>query len=274
MKTRKVGLFGDTHVGHQLGLFPPSYTTIQTSGAGTLKTPNEYQSLLLEGWNYWVSCLNDEKVDEVVFMGDLIQGQAHYNNPHEIVLGQAQDQAQAAAILFKQIKARKKYLLKGTGSHVDDDGNPIEWDVANAINATPVYGNLVNMELELEVDPKHFIHLTHHIGTVSMREWTRGYPLNREITEAEIINGRRDDGKHCVGIGRAHCHSYGLFDNGEATAFTTPPFQIPTDFVLKHSSMARQIIQVGGVIIEIADGEFTVKKRLFQIKLFDLTPRV
>lgn len=174
----------DFHSGHLLGLTPPS------------RWSDENRGWAEPFWNFYVSALEQiGPVDAVVLKGDLIDGPGRKDSTLHLTTDIRQ-QTEIAMEAIRPIKARKKYVVRGTGYHVDHSG-PMEDYIADAL------GVVAHDELRLAAH-KRRMHFRHVVGR-SDTPYGQYTQLAKELAN-DIMQASFEKYESADILGRGHVH--------------------------------------------------------------------
>lgn len=264
-----IAVTSDLHCGGTTALCPNG---IPLDDGGTY-LPSKAQKWLWQSWNsYW------DRVEEVrkahkgsklyeVFNGDLIDGAHHHTT--QIVSENPNPQAailNAAMGVPLSLKPNKMFIVRGTEAHVGHSASAEE-RIADGlrrdkrpIEGDPETGTASWWHLRMDVEGV-YLDVTHH-GRTGQREHTRGGAAvlhAHDILLSYVKRGERVPDL-CL---RAHYHRFN--DSYEACpvrVITSGAWQLGTGFV--HKVAADTMADIGGLIIVVKDGEYTVEKVKYQ----------
>ena len=257
----------DTHAGGTTAMCPPR---INLDDGGHYAA-SKLQGALWQAWlNYWsLASAKRDALDAdlyVVFNGDLVEGDHHKST--QILTANPNAQAavvNAAIAVVLDLKPDKIFVIRGTESHVGQSGSAEE-RIADGLRRdkrpvqkdpdsdTSSWWHLV-MEIQgIKID------VTHH-GRTGMREHTRGGAAVLYAHDIMASYVKRDEKipQLCF---RGHHHRWN--DSGDACpvrVVTTGCWQMPTSFV--HKVAADSLPDIGGAIVTIQNGAYTLDKVLF-----------
>ena len=244
----------DMHCGHGLGLTPPQYQSdVNRDWLGPL-------------WEFYDATLYQiGKVDAHVVNGDAVDGPAEKDTAG-MINTDIMVQADMAAEGIKLVRARKRYIVRGTGYHTDRNMS-YEQIVANALNCDAMD------ECRLEVNGCR-LHFRHVIGR-SDTPYGQGTPALKEIVN-EMLQSDIEDYDAADVLGRAHTHyAAGVWSaNGKTgrlkQAYTGAGLQLrgPTQSAFTRR-LRTWMYHVGMTLIEIEpSGEAVVRPIIFPIQLY------
>ena len=265
-KSAQVVVTSDHHIGSTVGLCPPE---VYLDDGGEYKQTK----LQAEAWKFWdkdfwpyVWKQAQSRKTILVFNGDLVDGDHHATN--QIWTKSVFEQVRVATdILVKHTeRADASYIVRGTAAHVQPSGTAEE-AIAQKVKSTRVGGAPVGARsiyhLMLNVYGVE-MNIAHHGPNPGRRIWTHGNEL-RSYTRTIVLDGliSRGRGEKVVPpdvLIRSHvhrkvqetCNDYGHV----CLSFVTPAWQRKTEYA--HSIVSHEdISDVGGLIIDIDDGEIT-----------------
>lgn len=256
----------DQHVGSSLAICPPSGFQLEDGG---IYKPSLFQEELYYAWvNLFreMYLLKNIKRRIWINIGDTIDGDHH--NTVALVTRNITTQIKGAIELMKPPRELFDhfYMTSGTPVHVGQGGCNEEI-IAQALEAKPDdIGNHVRRFLNIRVQGV-LLDLMHHIGTAYATHTEIG-ALNREL--ANVLSACSRWNKPIPNIvGRGHRHMYdtaSLWSGvGEMKAFTTPAWQLKTEFVYKTNNR-NQLPQIGGVFILVEDNNWLIYPKIFPLK--------
>jgi hypothetical protein len=246
-----VVLFGDTHCGCQLALYPPEGVVLDHGGS---YTASAFQRKLWAVWEEFWAWI-DEAVDGAPFaavhLGDALDG-VHHNSTSQITHNLT-DQARIARVVLGPVVAHCKgryYHLRGTEAHVGDSGQQEE-RLASELGAIPTgSGQYARFELWKRVGPR-LIHCLHHIGVTGSQAYESTAP-HKELVEAYAEAGRWHLPAPDL-IVRGHRHR--LIEtgiptaNGEGRSIVVPGWQGKTPYTYRIPGARQAQPQFGGVLV-------------------------
>ena len=265
-KSAQVVVTSDHHVGSTVGLCPP---VVYLDDGGEY-TPNRLQK---EAWKFWekefwptVWRRAKSRKTILVFNGDMIDGDHHATN--QIWSKSLFDQTRVATDIFvpHTEKADATYVVRGTAAHVQPSGTADE-TIAQKIKARRADGLLVGARSVYHLMLNVYgieMNIAHHGPNPGRRLWTYGNEL-RSYTRTIVLDGLISRGNGIQAkvpdcLVRSHVHhrvSEVCKDYGHTCySFITPAWQWKTEYahrVVSHEDIA----DVGGLIIDIDDGEIT-----------------
>lgn len=246
---------GDIHAGSRAAVCIPDQ---QLAGGGSFRY-SAAQRALYEAWcglaKEW------SEPDLLVCNGDAIEGQARKESGVPCWSTDLDDQIECAASLLKLYKARKYYMVDGTGYHVDAGGKSLEHHIGERIRAEKIgiAGARSDDELFLKIDGVTF-HFAHHISIGT--GWYKTTPLARELVFA-LLN---ESDKHRVDIVcRSHVHYFCGVEFTRQRGYILPCWQTQTRYMRKKSSFG--MVPVLGALrfrIYPETGEVKLDKRFFK----------
>lgn len=260
----------DLHCGSTIGLCPPVVTL--DSGA-------EYHFSPAQEWMWdrytqrFIPAVAKAKkggTSYLILNGDTFDGNHHGTT--QIISGHPKAQFEAA---LESITAIRKYkfdhvfVIRGTSAHGGPAGaNDEALGEALGAERDPDSGARSWFVLRFDIDGIRFDY--RHHGRAGGRPWTEASAtaLLAHLIWIEHVRRKGDDGRplrHPDIAVRSHVHRYG--DSGDACptrAIVTPGWQLKTEYV--HQVATESIADVGGLIFQVKDGEFTSsgRKHLYQ----------
>jgi hypothetical protein len=251
---KTVVCISDLHVGSRLAICPPNLSMRQ----GGVYRPTEAQAAL---YQQWAKLAADWRgADALVCCGDAIDGQGPKTRGTEQWSTDLEDQLYAAAALIQMFRAKRVYLINGTGYHVDAGGRPLESLLGEIIGAERIgtQGARSAEELFLSAGGKT-LHFAHHISIGT--GWYKTTPLARELVFA-LLN---ESSKHRVDIViRGHVHYFVGVEFTRQRGYILPCWQLQTRYMLRRSAFA-MLPDLGALRFHLRDGNVWLEKRIFKL---------
>ena len=248
----------DLHSGSRAALCVPDMSL----GEGGTYHASAAQRALYEAWcglaKEW------HKPDILLINGDAIEGQSRKESGVGYWSTDLDDQLSCATMLVKEFDAKKKYVIEGTGYHVDAGGKSLEHWLGEKIGAEKI-GSGKSMhsadELLLRVD-KLLFHASHHISVGS--GWYKTTPMAREMMFA-LLNAtdKLPKGDQVDIILRAHCHYFCGIEFNRQKGYLIPAWQLQTRFERKKSAWG-MIPTIGALRFRIRGDLLILEKRFFK----------
>lgn len=255
---RNVIVISDTHVGCRLALCHPAGAALDDGGT---YQPSPLQRKVWgywqEFWGEWVPRATHGEPFAVVHNGDAIDGVHHgATTQWSHNLG---DQGEHAHAVLKPVVTAcegRYYHIRGTEAHVGKSGAEEE-RLAKRLGAIPnEEGQHARYELWLRVSG-HLCHFLHHVGTTSSSAH------ESSAVNAELAGMYADAGRWCREspriVVRSHRHRSIEIrlpaNDGYATVFVTPAWQLKTPFAWKIAGARISTPQIGGSLIRVGDEE-------------------
>lgn len=243
----------DYHEGHLLGITPPEWWSDYTRpwAEAFWSAREEYLSQL-------------PRVDDHVLNGDIIDGPGKKDSTAHLTTDVV-DQTEMAEVTARRVRARRRWVVKGTGYHTDSGGN-LERAIAGALGTT------AEDELRLEVHGRK-LHFRHHVGRsdIPYGQYTQ---LGKELIN-DLLQGEFEGYPGADVLVRSHVHYCARVSVGDAErgimreAITAPALQlrapVTTGFVRK---LRTWLYHVGMLLIEIdKTGELYLRPHIIPIRL-------
>lgn len=250
-------LVADTHIGHRVGLAPPSVTV----GDGWQAKPPMYSRKV---WKYFVECCGEAKeftkgTKRLLFLvGDTIdcdikrRSNQYITNSKSEVLEVAVD---ALAPLYEWVD--NVIVLRGTDAHTGKDGELEEMFAADLDHAIPdkITGNASWQYFAMSVDG-YRLDAAHHT-TMGGRAWTFANAANFLAADTMMEYTLRSD-KPPQMVVRAHVHrAADSFDNYDTRAVILPCWKLLDTYGIKrkptrapHIGMMAFVIEGGEIVRE------------------------
>ncbi len=260
--TENVLVISDLHLGSVTALCPE----FRLDDGGRYR-PNKIQQWINRCWRdfntKWLPKELEGQPYTLVTNGDLIEGVHHRKT--QLISTNTKDHVKMVDAVIRPLaeKAKAFFVVRGTDSHVGDEGKDedfLAWHLGARLNEET--GSNSFYELNLEVGGVH-IHFTHHIGTGQPH--TDVSAPQGQLTAQSIEYGRVGWKQPDLQV-RSHRHRYTFTElEGGRALVTLPAWQVKTGWVYKKAPMS--VSQLGGVLIRIFDdGTFTVRKRTYAPK--------
>lgn len=256
-------LIADTHVNSTTGLCPPDGIELDDGGRYQPSKAQRwlwqcYQDLIAEAAQLAPTC------DRFMtwFVGDLVDKIAKgsqiitYNDPAIVAAGvQIVEPAQ-------RISQSGVGIIRGTAAHSGDSGY-LEEAIARATGAQPYPADsaLASCWWAKLALQGHVIDLAHH-GKVGGLPWTRANALGG-IAYTALDEALRSHDTIPSLVVRAHRHKCAdSGDNYPVRVVQLPCFQISSAYA--NQAAPRQLADIGGALVTVADGVLDVTFRLFR----------
>lgn len=236
---RKILVVNDIHVGSPSGLLHPNY--IDIDGNGTLLNPR--QNYL---WDNYIRILDllPTDIDEIVFLGDAIDGKQRANQGEELTLHRTEDQRLAAIMTLQEVKLRLPnaswHFVMGTPYH----------ELASEVRAIARNFTTEIPEMTFRMWAGKARLLFHHEVAYS-NATQKAASLEREITRGQLSVIQHGWSDYHAQI-RAHVHYFTHVGRRGHLAVSCPCFQMMSPFALKSSPFAT-IPDLGMLILHVDD---------------------
>lgn len=268
MSTVVIGVVSDIHAGGATAVCPPE---IRLDDGGKY-VASKSQLWLWQDWqDYWKrvrQVVKDERAKLYqVFNGDAVEGAHHHTT--QILSGNPNAQAavlNACMAIPLALKPDKMFWVRGTEAHVGQSA-AAEERIADGLRrdkrpvvGDPESGSASWWHLRMEIDGV-LIDVAHH-GRTGQREHTRASQAvlhAHDILLSYVKSGDRPPDL-CL---RGHHHKFN--DSGDACpvrVVTSGAWQLKTSYVQKVA--ADSISDIGGLIVVVKDGKYTVEKVHFK----------
>jgi hypothetical protein len=254
MRRHRLILISDLHCGSVTGVTPPQYQT------------ESNRAWLGPFWERLQSAAAQlGTVDTLVANGDLIDGPGRKDSTKHITTDLL-EQAEWAAETLSLFKARRRFVVRGTGYHTDSGGS-IE-DVVAKILDCPVSDEL---RLDHWGTLSHFRHVVGR-SDVPYGQYTQaGKEMINDTLQAEL-----EDYEAADLLGRSHVHystgawRWNTSRGRRQEVFTNPALQLRGP---SQSSYVRQLrtwmYHVGFTVIDYGDdGSWVVAPVIFPIQIY------
>lgn len=261
----KIVALADTHVDSRVGL---SLDT--TSGRGA-----ETRAALLDFWR--AACAGPWGAPDVLIHGgDIIEGQDRKQAGLGSVTSNLLEQCDHAADLLRMWRAKRIFITKGSGYHVEADhsGFQCEEYIARKLVAEECPG-----QEHLPVDSRdraswHWyltlagvtFHVSHHIGVSSVFHY-KSTPTAREMLYAKLNDMLRHETEQYRTnvVLRAHAHYYNALEFSGSLGIVLPCWKGLDDFAQKKGAIAYSP-DIGFVGFEVENGVI-VNREYWKIRL-------
>lgn len=254
----------DTHFGCRFAPCPDRVPLTDDSAY----LPSPWQRQLNDWWMHWwdayVPSVVCDKPFWLLHCGDIIEGR-HHRNTVAISLN-LDVQAEVALAMLEPVVRRKQcrglYVIRGTEAH-DGPAHETCNMVAKQLGAIRANnGEWVWSEVDMLLGP-HVIHAMHHSG-ISVSPVTEGGVLLRNLLQQNFERMRWGN-PPITAIVRGHAHyaQHREFAGG-LHAVSLPAWQLKTHHASKV--VPDKAPQVGGAILEDADGELRVHQWVRSLK--------
>lgn len=263
-----IAVTSDQHSGSQIGLCPSQGVRLDEGGE---YHPNKAQLWLWDNWLDYhakIAALRKALGAKLIYVcnGDALDGDHHGTS--QIITRNQESQAYIAHEVFsvpKALKADAYYVVRGTTVHVGE-GGATEEALAKHLRAERSDTDAWSVwHLRLDVHGRE-LDFQHHC-TAGGQPWTAAAGIARLAMKHKMA--RIEAGiKPADLIIRSHIHNHlDSYDIVSGTrAIVTPPWQLKTSH--GHKVAPENIPVVGGIAIVVQpDGEYTVKKYLYQPSL-------
>lgn len=253
MTAKKITLAyaSDLHVDSTMGLCPGGGVDLDGGGHYDLSPGQEW---LWQCWTDFNSRIRRAARGRRVYGvlgGDIVDGD-HHGTLQLVTANITEQRRHAVEVVRPFIElCDVKFVLRGTDAHAGESSQDDE-DVAAAIGAeaTPT-GESSWYELRLDLGGV-LVDCAHHCSAGN-RAWTAGSAAVRIATEAVLYAAAHGERPPDLVL-RSHVHRY--HDSGDMVRPTrciiSPAWQLRTAFAYRK---ALQPADIGGIIVQIADGE-------------------
>jgi hypothetical protein len=228
----------DLHCGSQTSICLPK----NAQGSG-LYEASKAQLALYEGWRQLSQDWHEP--DVLVVDGDAIEGKARKESGAGTWTTSLIEQCVCASALIGMFKPKAIYIIRGSGYHVDSNGDSFEEVMAGlmirgheepGIPKMPVkrcgeHGHLSADELFLRVRGATTFHFAHQLPTGT--SWYRTTPLAKEMALALYNASHKYKANITV---RAHCHFHVAVEFTSQKGYILPCWQWQTPYMLRKSA--------------------------------------
>ena len=250
-------VIADTHCGSRAAICMPD--NAQKDG-GSYRAGSAQRAL----YEAWAGLAGEwHKPDILLHVGDAIEGQARKESGVGCWSTGLDDQLKCAALLIKEFDAKKKYIIEGTGYHVDAGGKSLEHWLGEMIGAEKIgSGNSMHAadELLLKVG-KLLFHASHHISVGS--GWYKTTPIAKEMVMGLLnASSKLPKGENVDVFLRAHVHTFCGVEFDRQRGFLVPCWQLQTKYMRKKSAFG-MMPTIGALRFVVKGDVLTVQKRKF-----------
>lgn len=259
MKTKTILLESDFHCGDAVGIWHPAY---EYSVVGEPIPINETQETI---YNLRRDVLREYGYfDCYVNLGDMVEGRI--NGEPRIHCADRLKQAECAGKLIAEVKAKKKFLIHGTGRHVmTESGENCEHVAAMAAGKGVVknnHGELIHDFVALDINGA-LIHCRHFVGSSAV-PYGGLTPIYREAIW-NAVNHAYTGERPANLLARGHIHRYERGSNGHTDFVTLPALKARG---CRHGNTKCTGRVDVGVVVLIVDGsgEITVRPHIRTVK--------
>ena len=245
---------GDIHAGSKAAICVPE---MELEGGGHFRY-SAAQAALYEAWcglaKEW------GQPDILGVNGDAIEGQARKESGVPCWSNDLDDQIECARQLLAMFKAKKTYVIEGTGYHTDAGGKSLEHHLGEKLVAEKIgSGNSNRAATELFLNVGGItVHAAHHVSIGT--GWYKTTPLARELVFA-LLN--ESDFHRTDLILRSHVHYFCGVEFHRQRGYTLPCWQLRTKYMMKKSAFG-MTPSIGAVRFRIKDGTIHMEKRFFK----------
>lgn len=266
--TTVLAVVNDIHAGSAVAVCPPR---IRLDDGGEYAASKSQLWLWQSFAAYWRRVAEVRKAEKAklyeVFNGDLVEGNHHGTT--QIMSGNPNAQAavvNACMELPLDLKPDKMFFVRGTEAHVGQSASAEE-RIADGLQrdqrpvvGDPSTGTASWWHLRMEIEGV-LIDVAHH-GRTGMREHTRAGAAVLHAHDILLNHVKAGDRAPDLCL-RAHYHRFNdSYDAAPTRVVTNGAWQLATSFV--HKIAADSMADIGGLIVVIRNGEYTVEKVQFK----------
>jgi len=244
---KRILILSDLHVGSLWGLWPQDFTSLDTRTGDRLSyVTNKTQDLLYEHWMKMLRYIYENKVECILFNGDICDGDQWMTKCKGLVTANLKVQSDACVELINTLPKVPKYFTLGTKYHSIED-RPLEEYIAEKVGG--VYGDdLIVNAGGLRI---HMAHAIPNSGS-SWQYWTTA--LARDLLLYSLHDSEEKYGKIDVAV-RSHRHNFCEASFGSQMGIVTPCWQTRTIYAVQKDLVTPP--DIGWIILEVYD-----KKRI------------
>lgn len=261
-----IGVVNDVHAGSTVAICP-DHIRLDDGGEYHASVPQRW--LFNECWqDFWQRVADRRTAVKAslyhIFNGDLVEGQHHGTT--QVLNGNPNAQAAALAEIMRTPLAQtpdRLYIVRGTGAHTGPSSASEERYAdglrrdKRPIVSDPDTGNASFWHLRLDVQGV-LLDVAHH-GRTGQREHTRAGAAALHAHDVALSHWKRGDRVPNLCL-RAHYHRFN--DSHDAVpqcrVVTNGAWQLKSEYV--HKVAADSMADIGGLIVTIDGGEYTVEK--------------
>ncbi|NLS96657.1 MAG: hypothetical protein GXX96_31360 [Planctomycetaceae bacterium] len=272
----RVVVVSDLHVGSRVGLANQDAAEVPGGDAG-----EPVRRALYEAWceatsGPWA------KPDALVVNGDAIDGQNRKSGGIGTWTTSLYEQAEHAVGLLKMWRAKRIYVIRGSGYHVEASysGLQVEEYIAQKLKAEE-YPNQDHMPAErrqrsgwhwyLHFDGVTF-HFSHRIGVSKVFHY-QSTPTARQMLQAKLNDQLRHEMPRyktdCVV--RSHAHYYNSVEYSGSQGWVTPCWKALDEWMQSNGPLDISP-DIGFIGWSIRDGQYSYEKRLCDLTHFQRAP--
>ena len=270
MKPIVLAVVSDVHAGSTVAVAPP---VVRLDDGGEYRA-SKAQLWLWQCWqDYWKRVAEVRKEAKAslytIFNGDLLDGDHH--NTSQILSRNPEAQSAVLRACMEaplSLKPDKIFVVRGTEAHNGksnageegvarrwrDDGLPV---VGDDDTGTASHWHLRRIIGGVRLD------VAHH-GRTGQRAHTEGNAANLYAHDI-LLHHAKDGDPHPDLVFRGHYHRFNdSYDMCPVRVVTTGAFQLATGYV--HKVAPDSLATIGGAIVVIRDGSYTVEKLHFRAR--------
>jgi len=248
----------DLHVGSRAAVCP---LEMPMSDGGTYHAGAAQTAL----YDIWCGLAKEwARPDILLVCGDAIEGQARKESGVGCWSTDLDDQIAGAEILINKFNAKKKYIIEGTGYHVDAGGKSLEHCLGERVGAEKIgSGNSPHAadELLLRVG-KLLFHASHHIQVGT--GWYKTTPLARELVFALLAaTDKLPKGENVDVILRGHVHYFCGVEFTRQRGYIVPCWQLQTRYMRRKSAFG-MMPTIGALRFRVKGDTLALDKKFFK----------
>lgn len=261
----RIVALADLHVGGRAALAAPEVSCINDMYAPV-------RAALFENWRAaaegpWAS------PDALIVNGDAVEGKNKKKGGIGTWTTDLLEQADHAEELIRMWKAKRVYIIRGSGYHVDADGLPVEEYMARRLGAEE-YPNQRHIPKEKRQRSGwhwylRFYDVTFHVShriSVSRVFHYQSTPTARQMLNAKLNDQLRHGlAKHKVRIVlRAHAHYFNTVGYSGSDGFVMPCWKAQDDYMLEKGPLDISP-DMGFLGFEVEGENYRYEKNLFEL---------
>lgn len=257
--TKHLVVVSDLHINSTVGLCSPE---VRLDDGGTYRL-SKSQKWLWENWKeFWRIASNLEGDIVTVLNGDSIDLNKH--NSHQLITrNTAVVLKNAESVLGEAVNLSSSvYMVRGTSAHVNPSAE-LEEILGSNLGCIQSDGDMFSW-WQLPIDVQGVLFDIAHHGRVGSTTWNRTGPLH-QLAASITFEALRNEVRLPDVVIRSHNHLHAdTHDNLPVRVIATPAWQLSTEYSYKLGIV--EMADIGGIIFNCTDGQYTVQKVLFRPK--------
>jgi len=243
MKTKRILVIADTHIGSRLGLTPPEWI------------PPDTAMVLKPMWDWYEKTIKDiGPVDVAVLNGDGLDGEGKREDIEQLTTD-TMKQVEIAETVFEKIKTNRWYLTFGSPFHSVGSYN-YEEPLADALN-----GSIKDTQL-LHIEEWKF-NFRHVVGN-STTPYGQGTQLFKEAVR-DMMRATFEDREAADFTVRSHIHYFTRMESANKVAISTPCFQVPLNVFGRKCRPF--YYDIGLLLFEVSKEKVDIQKFIMPLRI-------